>query len=164
MSGRSTARDSSVSRIPLGVPPPADTGVPHGRRGAGTVRVPRGRPAATSHAASSRPTPSGLVVAAVEPSGPRRRPVVRGSPDSPPDPAAGDDGRMAIDSGPVEVWWAGPADAHWHLVNGLDDAERRRMARVMQDADRARYLVAHALARYVLGSAMGIDPREVSFD
>ncbi len=54
------------------------------------------------------------------------------------------------------VWWAAPvrpASAPG-LVELLDAHERLRLARFRRDADRDRYLAAHALARLVLGALL----------
>jgi 4'-phosphopantetheinyl transferase len=61
------------------------------------------------------------------------------------------------------VWWASPQAAAPHLLPLLSQAEHTRMNRFGQDADRARYLVARALARTVLSAHLGIPPREITF-
>ncbi|MET0189541.1 MAG: 4'-phosphopantetheinyl transferase superfamily protein [Pseudonocardia sediminis] len=66
----------------------------------------------------------------------------------------------------VTVWWAHPLDpdAHPGLVSLLDAHERERMAALRQEADRARYLAAHALTRIVLGEHLGVGPAAVRLD
>ncbi|SRR6266545_5155330 len=66
--------------------------------------------------------------------------------------------------GGIDVWWARPGDAAPSLVDLLDDVERLRLARIVQDADRDRYLVAHALARLTVAAALAVDPGQVEFD
>jgi 4'-phosphopantetheinyl transferase len=64
------------------------------------------------------------------------------------------------------VWWAAPvapADAP-ALVALLDGHERDRLDRFRLPADRARYLAAHALARLVLGHAVGTPAGALVFD
>jgi 4'-phosphopantetheinyl transferase len=69
-------------------------------------------------------------------------------------------------NGTCEVWWARPVhpDTAPALVDLLDDAERERLARFRLDADRARYLAAHALTRVVLAGVVGAGPVELRFD
>lgn len=69
-------------------------------------------------------------------------------------------------AGAVTVWWARPRDpsAHPRLVSLLDVHERERMAALRRDADRARYLAAHALTRVVLGEHLGLDPAGLVLD
>ncbi|MEJ8279824.1 4'-phosphopantetheinyl transferase family protein [Pseudonocardia spirodelae] len=66
----------------------------------------------------------------------------------------------------VTVWWAAPADpgVRPDLVALLDQHERERMAALRRDADRARYLAAHALARLVLGEHLGTDAAALHLD
>jgi len=66
----------------------------------------------------------------------------------------------------VDVWWArpvSPAEAP-SLVDLLDAHERARLDRFRRDADRARYLAAHALARLVVGPRTGTDPAALTID
>lgn len=71
-----------------------------------------------------------------------------------------------IEPAACTVRWAAPVDpAHAHgLVDLLDAHERDRLTRFRRDADRARYLAAHALARVVLGEVLDISPAAVEFD
>ncbi|WP_461000819.1 4'-phosphopantetheinyl transferase family protein [Streptomonospora sediminis] len=62
-----------------------------------------------------------------------------------------------------QLWWASPRDAAPELRNLLDPGERERHARFHQQADRDRYLVAHALARLALARETGCSPAEVAF-
>jgi 4'-phosphopantetheinyl transferase len=67
---------------------------------------------------------------------------------------------------PCTVRWASPVapqDATG-LVALLDEHERDRLARFRRDADRARYLASHALARVVLGELIDVAPADVEFD
>ncbi|WP_181783318.1 4'-phosphopantetheinyl transferase family protein [Pseudonocardia pini] len=66
----------------------------------------------------------------------------------------------------VDVWWARPVDPAGapHLLALLDAHERARIDRFRRPADQARYLGAHALARLVLGSRLGLDPAAVVID
>jgi 4'-phosphopantetheinyl transferase len=64
------------------------------------------------------------------------------------------------------VWWAAPvapADAPG-LVAMLDADERDRLGRFRRDADRGRYLAAHALVRLVLAEAVDRAPEALVFD
>ena len=64
------------------------------------------------------------------------------------------------------MWWAAPrspADAP-RLVDLLDGHERDRLDSFRRDADRARYLAAHALARLALGDTVDADPAVLVFD
>lgn len=65
--------------------------------------------------------------------------------------------------GTCDVWWAAPACARPGLLDLLDAEERRRHARFRLQADRDRFLVAHALARLVCAHACGLPPEEVAF-
>jgi 4'-phosphopantetheinyl transferase len=70
-----------------------------------------------------------------------------------------------LDGGPV-VWWARPvptADAG-ALPGLLDAHERARLSRFRREADRARYLAAHALARLALAHAVGRPAADLAFD
>jgi 4'-phosphopantetheinyl transferase len=60
-----------------------------------------------------------------------------------------------------EVWWAGPDAARPELAEVLSPEERARLARLQREADRDRYLVAHALLRAVLGLRVGVAPAAV---
>jgi 4'-phosphopantetheinyl transferase len=64
------------------------------------------------------------------------------------------------------VWWAAPvdpADAPG-LVAVLDDHERERLGRFRQEADRARYVAAHALVRRALGLLLDRPPASFALD
>ncbi len=63
-----------------------------------------------------------------------------------------------------DVWWASPAQADPALGRFLDAHERERRARLRQEADRDRYIVAHALARLVVAREAGCTPEEVAFE
>ena len=67
---------------------------------------------------------------------------------------------------PCTVRWAAPVDpvAAPGLVALLDAHERARLDRFRRDADRARYLAAHALARIVLGELLDVRPAAVGID
>lgn len=64
------------------------------------------------------------------------------------------------------MWWATPVDPAGApgLVALLDDHERARLGRFRRDADRARYLAAHALTRIVLAGAVGVPAGALVFD
>jgi 4'-phosphopantetheinyl transferase len=64
------------------------------------------------------------------------------------------------------VWWAAPVAPAGApgLVALLDDHERARLGRFRRDADRARYLAAHALTRIVLADAVGTPAGALVFD
>ncbi|HWG80304.1 MAG TPA: 4'-phosphopantetheinyl transferase superfamily protein [Stellaceae bacterium] len=66
-------------------------------------------------------------------------------------------------AGECQVWWARPAAGRRSLLALLDAGERGRCARFHRDADRARYLAAHALARLVLAGHLGIPAPALSF-
>ncbi|WP_017624284.1 4'-phosphopantetheinyl transferase family protein, partial [Nocardiopsis chromatogenes] len=63
-----------------------------------------------------------------------------------------------------DVWWATPAQAHPDLGRFLDARERERHARFRRQADRDRYIVAHALARLAVAREAGCPPEAVEFD
>lgn len=69
-------------------------------------------------------------------------------------------------AGAVTVWWAHPLDPDTRpdLVGLLDAHERARLRALRREADRARYLAAHALARIVLGEQVGVDPDALRLD
>lgn len=66
-------------------------------------------------------------------------------------------------AGECHVWWASRASAGAHLERLLDQGEIARWSRFHREEDRALYLVAHALARIVLGAYLGVHPGEISF-
>ncbi len=60
-----------------------------------------------------------------------------------------------------QVWW-GPCDAAAAYDESiLDDVERARLARFVNERDRLRYAAAHTLARRVLAAHLGIAPGDV---
>lgn len=61
------------------------------------------------------------------------------------------------------MWWASTASAHTELLQYLDARERARWANFHRPADRARYLVAHAMVRIVVAQHLGTSPRSVRF-
>ncbi|MDA2804831.1 4'-phosphopantetheinyl transferase family protein [Nocardiopsis suaedae] len=63
-----------------------------------------------------------------------------------------------------DIWWATPALAHPALERLLDARERERHARFRRQADRDRYIVAHALARLAVAREAGCAPAAVAFD
>jgi 4'-phosphopantetheinyl transferase len=72
-------------------------------------------------------------------------------------------GVPALGTGDCQVWWANSRDAGEHLVDLLDSAERERWARFRVPRAAAGYLVAHAVARLVLGGLIGIPAGSVEF-
>jgi 4'-phosphopantetheinyl transferase len=50
------------------------------------------------------------------------------------------------------------------LTSMVDDEERRRMARLVRESDRRRFMVAHALTRLVLGRCLQVSPASLRFD
>jgi 4'-phosphopantetheinyl transferase len=70
-----------------------------------------------------------------------------------------------LDGGPV-VWWARPVPPvdGGGLAALLDAHERGRLDRFRREADRARYLAAHALARLALAAALGRSAADLEFD
>jgi 4'-phosphopantetheinyl transferase len=67
-------------------------------------------------------------------------------------------------AGTAHVWWARTADASSRLADLLDPIERERWAAYRRDADRARFVVGCALAKTVLGAALGRVPAKIRFD
>jgi 4'-phosphopantetheinyl transferase len=70
----------------------------------------------------------------------------------------------ALPDGTVQVWWAARQSAGEHLAAVLDEGEQVRWRRFLQQADRDRYLVTHALARLVLGGLTGARPAALTFE
>jgi len=83
------------------------------------------------------------------------------------EPGSGGAGRVGTDGGPVHsscsVWWA-TAREDAALARLLDDAERRRAARLSRTADRWRYVTGHALVRLLLAARTGVPAAELRFD
>jgi len=77
--------------------------------------------------------------------------------------AAGSVTVPSLRAGECQVWWASPAAGHRELLSLLDANERGRWSRFRRDEDRARYLVAHALARLVLAGHLGAPAAELGF-
>ncbi|MGQ0572620.1 MAG: 4'-phosphopantetheinyl transferase family protein [Pseudonocardia sp.] len=67
---------------------------------------------------------------------------------------------------PCTVRWARPVDPEDApgLVALLDEHERSRLRRFRRDADRARYLAAHALVRLALGELLDVDGAGIEID
>ncbi|MFD0802867.1 4-phosphopantetheinyl transferase, partial [Streptomonospora algeriensis] len=61
------------------------------------------------------------------------------------------------------LWWASTDDASPALLDLLDAGERERHGRFRLQADRDRYLVAHALARLALAREAECAPNQVAF-
>jgi 4'-phosphopantetheinyl transferase len=62
-----------------------------------------------------------------------------------------------------QLWWASTSAADEHLLDLLDEDERRRHSGFLRAADRARFLVAHALTRIVAAHHVAIAPRAVRY-
>src|ERR1700709_450623 len=77
------------------------------------------------------------------------------------DPAVTYGGRMAD---VCDVWWAGIDAAGPHLDRLLTTADRERIARFRQPADRDRGQVAWGVARILLGGSLGPAPAAVTID
>ena len=60
-----------------------------------------------------------------------------------------------------DVWWARPASARLHLLGLVSVDERLRYARLRQQADRDRFLVAHSLLRILLARRLGVAPAAI---
>jgi 4'-phosphopantetheinyl transferase len=63
----------------------------------------------------------------------------------------------------IEVVWTRPSAGQVSAA-ALNAAERERAHRLLQEADRARFVAAHALLRTVLASWTGLAPAELAFD
>ncbi|NYJ07939.1 4'-phosphopantetheinyl transferase family protein [Petropleomorpha daqingensis] len=63
-----------------------------------------------------------------------------------------------------QVWWARTSDASPALDGLLAADDLARRARLRQDGDRRRTTVATAVARSLLGTALGVAPAEVPID
>ncbi len=77
--------------------------------------------------------------------------------------AAGSATVPSLRAGECQVWWARPAAGHSELLSLLDAGEHARWSRFRRDEDRARYLVAHALARLVLAAHLGTPAAKLGF-
>ncbi len=76
--------------------------------------------------------------------------------------------RIPLNGASVHVWHADPAaldtpEARRACLDLLDEGERARLGRFRLEADRASYLVAHALLRSVLSVHAPADPRTWRF-
>src|SRR5258708_22333818 len=77
--------------------------------------------------------------------------------------AAGSATVPSLRAGECQVWWARPAAGHSELLSLLDAGEHARWSRFRRDEDRARYLVAHALARLVLAAHLRTPAAKLGF-
>lgn len=68
-----------------------------------------------------------------------------------------------LSPGTCQVWRAPTAASRPRLLSLLSDAEYRRWERFRRVEDQSRFLVAHALARIVLGRGLGGAPGDVAF-
>ncbi len=66
-----------------------------------------------------------------------------------------------LQAGGCQLWWASASAGQRELADVLDDEERRRATALLRDADRRRFLVAHALTRIVAAAQIGCAPREI---
>jgi 4'-phosphopantetheinyl transferase len=78
--------------------------------------------------------------------------------------AAGQAAIPPLQPGRCQVWWASTSAADDRLLDLLDEHERRRHADFLREADRARFVVAHALARVVAACHVSDDPRMIRYD
>jgi 4'-phosphopantetheinyl transferase len=74
-----------------------------------------------------------------------------------------DDAIPPLLPGTCQVWWADPSAAGSRLLDLLDDAERARHDAFLREADRDRFLAAHALARILAAAAVGSTARSISY-
>lgn len=67
---------------------------------------------------------------------------------------------------PCEIWWATPIHPERapHLVSPLDPLERARLGRLLRQDDRARFVAAHALARFSLALVLDVPAESVVID
>ena len=83
------------------------------------------------------------------------------------EPGSASPGRVGTHGGSghssCSVWWATPREDA-ALADLLDDAERRRAARLVRTADRSRYVTAHALVRLLLAARTGVPAAELRFE
>jgi 4'-phosphopantetheinyl transferase len=80
----------------------------------------------------------------------------------PPWPRSGPD--LAPLPGVCQVWWARPDDVRPDHDALLGDADLVRRARLTRPADRQRLTAGAAVARMVLGTALGTPPAELRID
>jgi 4'-phosphopantetheinyl transferase len=80
----------------------------------------------------------------------------------PPWPRSGPD--LAPLPGVCKVWWARPGDVRPEHDALLGDADLARRARLALPADRQRLTAGAAVARLVLGTALGTPPAELRID
>lgn len=66
-------------------------------------------------------------------------------------------------SGRCQVWWAPTSAADPRLLRLLDADERSRHDAFLREADRARFLVAHALARIVAAEHAATGPQLIRY-
>jgi 4'-phosphopantetheinyl transferase len=74
---------------------------------------------------------------------------------------------MRLDRGEVHLWRTStrvPPIVARDLHPLLSNEERARTVRFKRDADRDRYLAAHAMSRLVLSRYLGVPPGELEFD
>ena len=83
------------------------------------------------------------------------------------EPGSAGPGRVGTHGGSghpsCSVWWATPHEDAG-LADLLDDAERRRAARLARTADRWAYVTAHALVRLLLAARTGVPAAELRFE
>lgn len=80
----------------------------------------------------------------------------------PPWPRSGPD--LAPLPGVCQVWWARPGDVRQEHDELLGEADLQRRARLARPADRQRMTAGAAVARLVLGTALGTPPAELRID
>ncbi|HET8682560.1 MAG TPA: 4'-phosphopantetheinyl transferase superfamily protein [Micromonosporaceae bacterium] len=68
---------------------------------------------------------------------------------------AGMGAEAGMGTGACEVWWATPEHQQSHHLHLLTDPERQRRERLRREEDRARFTVATALLRLVVGRTLG---------
>jgi 4'-phosphopantetheinyl transferase len=88
-------------------------------------------------------------------------PVPRGY-GRPPWPRSGPD--LAPLPGVCQVWWARPGDVRPEHDELLGEADLARRARLARPADRQRMTAGAAVARLVLGTALGTPPADLRID
>ena len=68
-----------------------------------------------------------------------------------------------LHAGSCQLWWASTSATGPHLLDLLDEEERRRHAGFLRAEDRALFLVSHALTRVVAAHHAGVAPRAVRY-